>query len=614
VIFITGTKDKMAPSARKREQATSRRDTARPSASVPPKKMSTKFSRISHHQTASPKQRSLGYSSDSDAEEFGSNKFADFVPTSLPTGKGVIVSKEIQVSFMETLDVMANVDFSSLSHDKSIEWNISLSKSCLRFYEEMTRLQHQVSSLQDTTNKKAETHKRDVFAKDAYPLIKKHCHKVFTRMVFPSKLEVTTTMGTTLCGFGLTSTCALANYIFDEIVFKHHGTSAHDIICVDDQSAHCRHEYDTPQIRNDLWVNYGIGSVSVKEVGRIRNTITNICRDATSKSCLSTVTPYSHRTNICSSHNLFLLLEEIFFRVDPTFSVLDETVREVPNKMYRRVEDLSNGSHRSSFHLSDLVSPCDKVEALLPVLAITCLRLNSSTGRVDKHIMQSVFACALFFNRAKLVPFSIHSRVSRSNLTPKAMAFLHGKRIMDMLTTSEETFVRFVILVDLMRYHSESLATAVQKYGALFTREETNDLLDFMKTYQGEKVENSGMPLSRNGKVLKGYRTSDIAIFVKIKNQVTEEREHVNLLMSEIDVTSKIGVNIGSFPSNRFDILPFTFHYPEFDPSIKKEDLVRHDSKKRKFEFSLDGTTDTASAAAMDFDDEKVQFGSYQEV
>jgi hypothetical protein len=95
---------------------------------------------------------------------------------------------------------------------------------------------------------------------------------------------------------------------------------------------------------------------------------------------------------------------------------------------------------------------------------------------------------------------------------------------------------------------------------------------------------------------------------------VTEEREHVNLLMSEIDVTSKIGVNIGSFPSNRFDILPFTFHSPEFDASIKKEELVHHDSKKRKFDVSLDGTTATASAAAMDFDDEKVQFGSYQEV
>jgi hypothetical protein len=74
--------------------------------------------------------------------------------------------------------------------------------------------------------------------------------------------------------------------MFDEIVFKQHGTSAGNIICVDDQSSHSRHLYDTPQIRNDLWVTYGISSISVKEVGRICNTVTNICHDTTSKSCL----------------------------------------------------------------------------------------------------------------------------------------------------------------------------------------------------------------------------------------------------------------------------------------------------------------------------------------
>lgn len=192
--------------------------------------------------SATPSSLSL---SDSETEEIGSNKFADFVPMSLPPGTGV-VSRELQVSFRETLDVMTKVDFSSLAPDKSLKWNLTLSETCLRFSKEITQLQHQLFSLQDTNNKNAESHKRDAFAKFMYPFIKKHCHKVFTRMVFPSKLEVTMTMGTALCGFGLTSTCALASYIFDEIVFKQHGTSARDIICVDDQSSHCRHPFDTP--------------------------------------------------------------------------------------------------------------------------------------------------------------------------------------------------------------------------------------------------------------------------------------------------------------------------------------------------------------------------------
>jgi hypothetical protein len=286
-----------AKKPRYQDPPTTRRVTHRQNPFVKPTKKMTSSTSQERRSVGTPSSFS---SSDSETEEIEVNKFDDFVPTSLPLGKG-IVSMELQVSFRETLDVMSKLDFSSLSAAKSIEWNISLSETCLRFYEEMTQLQQQLHSIQDTNNKNAETRKRDAFAKFMYPLIKKHCHKVFTRMVFPSKLEVTTTMGTALCGFGLTSTCALAKYIFDEIVFKQHGTSARDIICVDDQSSHYRHPYDTPQIRNELWVTYGIGSVSVKEVGRIRNTITNICRDATSKSCLNTVAHYSHRNN-CSSH------------------------------------------------------------------------------------------------------------------------------------------------------------------------------------------------------------------------------------------------------------------------------------------------------------------------
>jgi hypothetical protein len=88
--------------------------------------------------------------------------------------------------------------------------------------------------------------------------------------------------------------------------------------------------------------------------------------------------------------------------------------------MYRRVESGSNGSHHHTINcLTDLVLPSEHVEALLPALAIACLRLNSSSGKVDKHILQSVFACALFFNRAKLVPFAIHSRVAKRTLLPK---------------------------------------------------------------------------------------------------------------------------------------------------------------------------------------------------
>ena len=119
------------------------------------------------------------------------------------------------------------------------------------------------------------------------------------------------------------------------------------------------------------------------------------------------------------------------------------------------------------------------------------------------------------------------------------------------------------------------------------------------------------MPLSRNCKIVKGYRSNDIALFVKIKNQVTEDREHVNIVMSEIDEASENGSMNGSFPSNRFDILPFTFQYPQFHASIKKEELGDSESKIRMFPVFLDGTTATASPTAMDFDDGDVCFDYY---
>jgi hypothetical protein len=77
---------------------------------------------------------------------------------------------------------------------------------------------------------------------------------------------------------------ALAKIIFDEIVFNKHGSSAGDCISLDDDDKmHSHHPYDTPENRDDFWMNRGIGINSVRAVGCVRNALTNICRDATSE-------------------------------------------------------------------------------------------------------------------------------------------------------------------------------------------------------------------------------------------------------------------------------------------------------------------------------------------
>jgi hypothetical protein len=97
-------------------------------------------------------------------------------------------------------------------------------------------------------------------------------------------IEVTTTNGNALSTFGLTSTSPLARMVFDKFVFKSQGSSSADPISPEDNSFLTpRHEYDTPNIRDDLWVNHGIGTFTIKEIGCARNTVTNICRDVVCK-------------------------------------------------------------------------------------------------------------------------------------------------------------------------------------------------------------------------------------------------------------------------------------------------------------------------------------------
>jgi hypothetical protein len=208
----------------------------------------------------------------------------DFVPTALPTGTGTITS-DVLSSFQETLDIMSKIDFSTLSNDKNIEWNVCLSKSCRRLSEEYSLLQKHYQSLKSSAVDSTNTSQRKAFADDVIPLIKKRIHNIVLMLPFPSMIEVTTTNGKSLSSFGLTSTCPLSRMVFDQFVFKPQGSSASDPISPDDKSSRTppRHQYDSPEIREELWVTHGIGTFTIRELGRTRNTVTNICRDVLRK-------------------------------------------------------------------------------------------------------------------------------------------------------------------------------------------------------------------------------------------------------------------------------------------------------------------------------------------
>jgi hypothetical protein len=222
------------------------------------------------------------------------------------------------------------------------------------------------------------------------------------------------------------------------------------------------------------------------------------------------------------------ILGGIFYHVNPIFAPLDVTIKESPNQPYSSVQyetDLKQASCLTSF--AALPDCHHKAKALLPILAISCLLLNSSTCSVEKHLLQTLFGVIYFFNHAKHMSLPVHTRSTRHNyFSPKAMTHLYGKCLMDLLSPSEEAFIRFVILVDLMRYHHHSLFISLCKYKLLFSSEESKAVSNFMDVYEGDKVESPLpflVPPSTRKKIVKVFCSKDIALYMSIKKEVVNE-------------------------------------------------------------------------------------------
>jgi hypothetical protein len=164
-------------------------------------------------------------------------------------------------------------------------------------------------------------------------------------------------------------------------------------------------------------------------------------------------------------------------------------------------------------------------------------------------------------------------------MTPKAMAYLHGKHLMDILTPCEEAFIWFVVLLDSMRYHPYSLVPLLEKYGLLFSAQDTNTVLEFINTYTKHGV----------------GTTKDILLFMIVKKQVLTERHILkNTVSPDIDLPSANPSTTG--------FIPFTFSFPKLIACIKLEPNHNNSDKKRK--LLQDGAASRVSPSmAMEFND-----------
>ena len=185
------------------------------------------------------------------------------------------------------------MDLSLLPEEKKDVWLKFLSNTVMHFHRELMALQGQLNEYRDTAMVALSDKERADFVASVSPSIKTGMFGVFLRVIFPSKVEVTTSKDRrALTSFGLTEQCGFATLVF-RLIFKSQGTASKPCNVGADSSSYALHPFDTPEMHEQLWFASGVGSYSLKQLNKTRNTYTCMIREVSSKcwsinlSCIS---------------------------------------------------------------------------------------------------------------------------------------------------------------------------------------------------------------------------------------------------------------------------------------------------------------------------------------
>ena len=156
--------------------------------------------------------------------------------------------------------------------------------------------------------------------------------------------------------------------------------------------------------------------------------------------------------------------------------------------------------------------------------AMSCLFLAAWFGRFSGHYFSSLHP---YFLRSHVSGRSRHFdvRVETRRFGREAKEYLefdegflaaqHGRSIQAELDLGLETFTRFVVLVEILRYHLPDLHLAATKACvSLFTKKQTDKIRHFAANFHG--------PLKPTKVV--GYGKKDIALFLEMRSRVQKER------------------------------------------------------------------------------------------
>jgi hypothetical protein len=218
-----------------------------------------------------------------------------FSPTLLPE-KVLAGSESIQHRFNESLSIGTKMDFRLLSYDNCLVWLKFFSDTIVKLNNECTLLRGQLDQYRDRASSDVEHQAKLDFVGKVIPAIKTAMFPIFVRLILPSQLEVTSSRDRrALLSFGLSEKCDLAMLVFNTAVFfknrSPEGNASKPVNMSEDpfpplslkSPSASLHPFDTPEIREQLWFELGVGTFAVKQLNAARNTYTNLIREVVSK-------------------------------------------------------------------------------------------------------------------------------------------------------------------------------------------------------------------------------------------------------------------------------------------------------------------------------------------
>ena len=110
------------------------------------------------------------------------------------------------------------MDFTVLTKEKCIEWLKFFSDTIVKLSNEVRVLRGQLDQYSERALVDSENQAKVNFTSKVSSAIKSGMFKIFTHLIFPSTVEVTSSRDSrALLSFGLTDKCTLASLVFDAI-------------------------------------------------------------------------------------------------------------------------------------------------------------------------------------------------------------------------------------------------------------------------------------------------------------------------------------------------------------------------------------------------------------